>query len=202
MATIPTNGARQPVVITNNNGQQAALTFDGAIWRLAVDAAVVLPPIASVAINDAGAGTTELSVKVTGTAIPVTDGGALIAGRDPGGIQRDVAVDVTGKLLAVASDATPGTDITTQADTAIAPLATTALPVVPANTRRMTIQNTTTAGSSRLRIREVGGVAGAGILLGNFSSITLGGSDGAVENMEAENVSGPAATVAVLFERD
>lgn len=63
--------------------------------RLAVDAAVTLPATASVAINDAGAGTTEVSVKADGVAR--TDGSLLVGGEDPSGDQQALAVDTGGR---------------------------------------------------------------------------------------------------------
>lgn len=57
---------------------------------LPVSATIIFPALASVAINDAGAGTTELSVKVDAAAIPGTDGSALIGAKDAAGAQRSV----------------------------------------------------------------------------------------------------------------
>ena len=66
------------------------------VSRLAVDAAVTLPALASVAINDAGAGTTEVSVKTDGTTI--TAGSLLIGGKDTVGEQQAVKTDTSGRL--------------------------------------------------------------------------------------------------------
>lgn len=115
--------------------------------------------------------------------------------------------DGTGKglfpvtIVGPAPAPSPGTVIgPTPADTVIGIGATVALPAIPAGTRRMTIQNTGPA-MTMIRVREVGGVAGAGIILVRFASITLGGNDGALAAMEAEEVAGVATTATVLFER-
>jgi hypothetical protein len=107
---------------------------------------------------------------------------------------------ITGDVTVI--DVVPGTTISSPADTAVAAAGTAALPVPPAGTRRMTVQNTTAAGASRMRIREAGGAAGTGMLLASLSSITYGGADGAIDSLEAQNVAGPAGTVAIQFEED
>lgn len=96
----------------------------------------------------------------------------------------------------------PGTVITTEADTAVGVGATVALPVVPAGTRRMTVQVTGGDDTTRVRIREAGGTAGAGRLLNLLGSTMYGETCGAVADLEAENVAGPAAAVMISFERD
>lgn len=150
--------------------------------------------------------TTQASVKGTGAPISPSpcDGGLMIAGRDSTvapNLQRHVAVDSLGRLIVVGSDVLPGTVITTPADTVVGALATAPLPAIPINTRRMTIQNTGPAGSF-IRVREVGGLAGAGALLGRFSSRTYGGADGAVAPLEVEEVVGVPTSVEIQFERD
>lgn len=95
--------------------------------------------------------------------------------------------DENGRLLTLSSSA-PGTVISTPADTAIGIGATVALPAIPAGSKRMTVQNTGPAGSF-IRVREVGGAAGSGVLLGRFSSVTYGGADGALAALEAQDVS-------------
>lgn len=98
----------------------------------------------------------------------------------------------------------PGNTIDAQPDTAVGALATVPLPVPPAGTRRMTIQNTGAAGS-RIRVRQVGGPAGSGILLTSLGSISFGGTDGAIAAVEAEDVTaapGLATTVGVTFEEN
>ncbi len=62
----------------------------------------------------------------------------------------------------------------------------------------MTVQNTTSG--SLLRVREVGGVAGAGHLLAYLGSFTFGGEDGAVAALEVENVGAVASSANVIFE--
>lgn len=97
----------------------------------------------------------------------------------------------------------PGTIIDARADTAVGALATVALPVPPAGTRRMTIQNTGPSGS-RIRVRQVGGPAGSGVLLTSLGSTSFGGADGAIAPVVAEDVTsapGLATTVGITFER-
>jgi hypothetical protein len=152
--------------------------------------------------------TTKASVKGTGAPISAApcDGGLLIAGRDNGvvpNVQRHVLVDSLGRLIVsgVISDVSPGTVITSPPDIIVGVAATVPLPVPPADTRRMTVQNTGPAGSF-IRVREIGGAAGAGTLLGRFSSRTFGGVDGAIAPLEVEEVVGTATTASIVFERD
>lgn len=93
---IPSAGFRQPISIVDEDGNEVPLVFDGAIYRLPVDAAVTLGPLASVAINDAGAGVTEVSVKPNGTAI--TAGSLLVGIEDTAGDQQSLKGDVNGRL--------------------------------------------------------------------------------------------------------
>lgn len=166
------------------------------VHRLAVDAAVVLPPLASVAINDAGAGATEASVKTDG--IAVTAGSLLVGGKDAAGDQYALRVNASGQLVVSVGGSTPGATVgPTVADTAVGIGATVALPFIGTATRQ-TIQNTTVA--SLLRTREVGGPAGSGHLLFYGASITLGGEDGAMAGMEVENVGAVASSASVIFE--
>lgn len=98
----------------------------------------------------------------------------------------------------------PGTVINAVPDTPVGALATVALPVPPAGTRRMTIQNTGGSGS-RIRVRQVGGPAGSGVLLTSLGSTSFGGADGAIAPVEAEDVApgaGLATTVGVTFEEN
>ena len=98
----------------------------------------------------------------------------------------------------------PGTVIAAQADTAVPALTIVPLPVAPAGTRRMTVQNTGPAGSL-VRIRQVGGAAGSGIKIGSLGSTSFGGADGAIAALEAEDVSGGAGvatTIGVTFEEN
>lgn len=95
----------------------------------------------------------------------------------------------------------PGTVINAQPDTVVGIGATAPLPSPPATTRRMTIQNTGPSGS-KIRVRQVGGAAGSGTLLTSMGSTTFGGADGAVADVEAEDVAGVATTVGMTFEED
>lgn len=108
----------------------------------------------------------------------------------------------------IATKGSPGVTITTDADVAIAAGATEPIAVViPAGTRRFTVQNTGPAGTW-VRVREVGGGAGRGQLLPRLGSYTYGGADGAIAQLEVEDVSNAvggapvATTIAVQYERD
>jgi len=121
-------------------------------------------------------------------------------------IEQVTLVDCNGfpieGLPVVIVGVTPGTTITSAADTAVPAGATVALPLPLAGTRRMTVQNTGPTGTF-VRIREAGGLAGAGIILPRFGSIVYGGADGAIDTLEAEEITGTIATsVALQFERD
>ena len=102
---------------------------------------------------------------------------------------------------------TPGTVIDTPPDTTVGVGATVPLPAIPAGTRRMTVQNTGPAGTW-IRVREAGGAAGAGKLLPRLGEYTYGGADGALEALEAEDVSlavggtAVATTVCLQFEEN
>ena len=110
---------------------------------------------------------------------------------------EDMVKEQKHEILSVS----PGTTITTEPDTAVGIGATVPLPAPPANTRSMTIQNTGPAGSL-IRVREVGGPAGSGVILARFSSVTYGGIDGAIDTLEVEEVAGIATSVAMQSQRD
>jgi len=114
------------------------------------------------------------------------------------------AVIVSGSdgTLVTPVKGSPGTVITSNADIVVGVGATVALGVPPANTRRMTVQVTSGSGASRIRIREVAGGAGRGKVLTLLGSTMYGGADGAIASLEAQNVAGPATTIAVQYERD
>jgi hypothetical protein len=126
-------------------------------------------------------------------------GSIVIAGEDSLGAPVVITVTPAGAILIAGS---PGATITTPADTAVGVAATELLPAPPAGTRRMTVEVTGGDSTTRIRVREAGGVAGAGTLLLLFGSATYGGQDGAVAALEVENVAGPAASVMVQFEGD
>ncbi len=113
------------------------------------------------------------------------------------GVKR--RLDVSASVTVV--PAPPGTAITTPADVVVGVGATVALGAIPVGTLRMTVQVTAGDSTTRLRIREAGGVAGAGIILNLLGSRVYGGSgQSALDTLEAENVAGPAAAVASQFE--
>jgi hypothetical protein len=85
----------------------------------------------------------------------------------------------------------------TDADTAVGVGATAPLPFPPAGTARTaTVQNT--AVGALVRVREVGGAAGSGILLAYLGTAEY---EAAVAALEVENVGAVAATVAAQYER-
>jgi len=99
--------------------------------------------------------------------------------------------------------ADPGQTLVSAPDTALAPGAILPLPVPPFGARRMVVQVTSgDAATTVIRIREVGGLAGAGIILVKYGSRVFGGGEGALAPLEAENIAGPASSVAVQFELD
>lgn len=91
----------------------------------------------------------------------------------------------------------PGTTITTEPDAVVGIGATVALTAPPALTRAMTVQNTGSNSTTQIRVREVGGPAGAGDLLIQFGSAYF---TVAVAQLEVEEVAGVATTVALQFE--
>lgn len=93
----------------------------------------------------------------------------------------------------------PGTTITTPADTVVGIGATVALPVPPAGTTRMTVQNNGPA-ATQVKVRETPGGAGDGPVLVRFGSITFGSPGGSIDALEVEEVAGIATTVSVTFE--
>lgn len=97
---------------------------------------------------------------------------------------------------------TPGTTIETPANTPVAAAATEPLPVAPAGTRRVRVQVTGGDENTEVLIRELGGAAGEGILLVNNGSTLYGGADGAIADLEAENIAGPDVVVRVQFEEN
>ena len=96
----------------------------------------------------------------------------------------------------------PGTVIHSEEDVVVGAGATEPLPVPPRNTRRVVVQVTDGDETTIVRIRELGGTAGTGIILILYGSHVYGGVDGALAPLEAENVAGPEAAVAVQFEED
>lgn len=199
---LPTNGFRNLVIPCDSDGNQVGIIHDGSTYRLAVDALIAGPiVIGAVEIDDGGSGGTRASVKGDGVAIPSSpnNGGLLISGRDPSDLQRHIRVDSAGKIV---TSSTPGTTITTLADTAVAAGATVSLPAVSPNTRRRTVQVTGGDATTRIRVREAGSEAGRGIILLLYGSRKFGETGGAIAELEVENVAGPDATVAVQDERD
>jgi len=95
----------------------------------------------------------------------------------------------------------PGATITSPADTAVPAGTTVPLPTPPAGTTRMTIEVTDgDEDTSKIRVRELGGTAGAGRLLRLYGSTMFGGPDGAIAPLEVENTDGPDAAVSISFE--
>jgi hypothetical protein len=108
---------------------------------------------------------------------------------------------VTGGVpIPVTPSGGQGTVVATPADTTVGVGATQVLPVPPGTTLRMRVQVTGGDSTTRVRIREAGGTAGRGVILILYGSTMYGGDGGAIAALEAENVAGPSATVAVQFE--
>jgi len=196
MAKMKTNGFRQPVTICDEDGNQVGIIFDGTVFRLAVDATISGPIfIGEVELKDSET-TTEASIKQDGVAIAVGDdgGGLLVSGRDPLDKQRQFRTTTAGVIK---TNGTPTATITTAANTPVVGLAV-ALPVPPAGTKRMRVQNVGGAGS-RMRVREVGGPAGTGVQITRFGVQSFGGADGSIAALEADAVVG-APVAAIIFE--
>jgi hypothetical protein len=108
------------------------------------------------------------------------------------GAPNRLAVDCT------VSVAPPGATITTDPDVAVPAAMTVALGAPPAGTTRMRYMNT--VAGSVVRLREVGGAAGSGMLLFFGGQQEYGAEGGSIAAMEAEHVSGPDSAVAAQFE--
>ena len=121
---------------------------------------------------------------------PRSSGGVITSGGGGGG-----PIVIVGGVV-------PGTIIDTEADTPVGAGMTVALPAPPAGTRRMRVQVTDGDSTSIIRVREVGGPAGSGIILILHGSTLYGGADGSIAPLEVENITGPAAEVAIQFERN
>lgn len=108
---------------------------------------------------------------------------------------------------AISVKGSPGATITTDPDVTVNAGATVALGAIPAGTRRFTVQNTGPAGTW-VRCREAGGTAGSGQLFPRLGQYTYGGADGAIAQLEIEDVSlavggsAVATTIAVQYEGD
>jgi len=87
-------------------------------------------------------------------------------------------------------------------DTVVGIGAVVPLPVPPAGTIRMTVQETGGNVAIRIRIRELGGAVGAGAVLGPLGSISFGGREGSIAALEAQGDPAIATAVAVIFERE
>jgi len=94
-----------------------------------------------------------------------------------------------------------GAIIDARADVAVGIGAVVPLAVPPAGTIRMTVQETGGNPNIRVRIRQLGGPAGAGVVLGPLGSVSFGGREGSIAAVEAQGDPALATTVAVLFER-
>lgn len=127
-----------------------------------------------------------------------------VGGVSPGGTRllAKVVDDGTGiGRFEVLTIGHPGDTITTNANTAVAANATAVpLPPPPAGTKRMTVQNVGNPGCL-VRIREVGGPAGSGIVFPLYMTKEYGGGDGALAGLEADEIAGVNAAVAIQFER-
>lgn len=113
----------------------------------------------------------------------------------------------SGPGSAISVKGSPGATITTDPDVAVAAGATEPLGAIPAGTRRMYVQNAGPAGTW-VRVREVGAAAGSGRLLPRLGEAVYGGADGALAQLEVEDVSlavggaAVATSIAVQYEGD
>ena len=114
----------------------------------------------------------------------------------------------SGPGSAIAVKGSPGTTITTDPDVAVPGTGgTVPLGPIPAGTRRMYVQNAGPAGTW-VRVREVGGTAGSGRLLPRLGEAIYGGADGALAQLEVQDVSlavglsAVATVIAVQYEGD
>jgi hypothetical protein len=123
----------------------------------------------------------------------VTDPEDVFADGDTSGLH----FDTRGRLLT--SVVRPGTVITSPADTAL-PAGVVPLTVPPVGTTRMTVQVTSGDATTRVRVRELGGAAGAGVLLVLLGSRVYGADGGSIAALEVELTAGAAAAVAIQFE--
>lgn len=103
--------------------------------------------------------------------------------------------------------ASPGRTIVTEADTAVPASTTVPLPTSPlpvGDTKRVTVQNVSADSTTVVRVRELNAASGAGsgVALTQYGSVSFGGADGAVADLEVENMDGGnAAAVAMVWER-
>jgi hypothetical protein len=111
-----------------------------------------------------------------------------------------IPISPTNPLPVTPTGSAIGTTITSPDDVAVGAGNTEPLPMPPAGTLRMTVEVTGGSNLTRIRVREVGGNAGAGRLLILLGSTTFGGDGGAIAPLEVENVAGPAAAVSISFE--
>ena len=117
----------------------------------------------------------------------------------PGGdaFHRILKVDASG-----GGSSGVGTTIgPTPADTVVGIGLVVALPAIIPTSRRIRVQNTGPAGTI-IRVREAGGVAGAGSILLRYGVATFGGLSGALAALEVEDTAGIATTVSVVSELD
>lgn len=96
----------------------------------------------------------------------------------------------------------PGTVVHTEEDVPVPAGQIVPLAGIPPHARRQCIQITEGDETTLVRIRELGGAAGSGIILAFLDIKHFGGADGALTRLEAENVAGPDSAVAVQFEID
>lgn len=112
-----------------------------------------------------------------------------------------------GAPVVIVVAGSPGATISTDDDVVVGVGATVPLGLIPGGTRRFTVQNTGPAGTW-IRVREVGGNPGAGKLFPRLGEYTYGGADGAIAQLEVEDVSlavggaAVATTVSVQYERN
>jgi hypothetical protein len=132
------------------------------------------------------------------TVIPSADVlGRTIFGYDPAaGAVKAVQVDGAGALVISGGPPPAATLGPTPADTPLLPLAVAVpLPIGPAGTTQQIVQNTGPAGA-QIRVRELGGVAGAGIILPRFGIFVFDAGFA----LEVDEISGAVGAVMVTWE--
>lgn len=97
-------------------------------------------------------------------------------------------------------EGSPGNKVKIPPDFIVPALAVVPLALVAAGTRRVTVQQTSHVAGVFIRVRPVGGVLGSGFVLGPLGSISFGGGDGGVTDLEVEGDPVAPSTVAIGFE--
>ena len=107
-----------------------------------------------------------------------------------------------GNCGSTKSEGAPGTAIVSNPPLPVPILGIVPIPIGPAGTTRVTVQNSHTGVNNPIiRVRELGGAPLSGALLGPLQSVSFGGGDGALTALEVEGDPVFAATANVIYER-